>query len=171
MELGPYVESLREQLAVSAAAGGEEARALAERLSAALESAVRLTLLDAISAAAADITRDLAPGSVEVRLRGSEPHFVVTPAPAEEWEAEAPAPSVPPPLATTGEGDEAAARINFRLPEHLKSRIEQAASAAGLSVNAWLVRAVAASLDTDDSTRGSAPQPTRSGQRFSGWVR
>ena len=82
MELRPYVDTLRQELGTAAAAGGEDARALAERLTAPLESAVRLTLLDALSAAAAEITRELAPGSVDVLLRNREPVFVVTPPPA-----------------------------------------------------------------------------------------
>ena len=69
MDLMPYVENLRRQLAVAAEAGGPDARALAERLTGALESAARLALLEALSAAADEITRDLAPGSVDVRLR------------------------------------------------------------------------------------------------------
>ncbi|MFI5100819.1 MAG: hypothetical protein ACHQE5_09960, partial [Actinomycetes bacterium] len=64
MDLTPYVESLREELAVAAEAGGDEARALAERLTAPLESAARLALLEALSEAAGEITRELAPGSV-----------------------------------------------------------------------------------------------------------
>src|SRR6188472_4421794 len=84
MELTPYVENLRRELAVAADAGGEDARALAERLTAPLESALRLTLLEALSAAADEITLELAPGSVELRLRGGAPEFVVTPAPADE---------------------------------------------------------------------------------------
>ena len=84
MDLTPYVENLRRELAVAADAGGEDARALAERLTAPLESAIRLMLLDALSAAADEITRELAPGSVELRLRAGEPDFVVTPAPADE---------------------------------------------------------------------------------------
>src|ERR687889_59127 len=81
MNLTMYSENLRRELAVAADAGGEEARALAERLTAPLESAIRLTLLEALSAAADEITRELAPGSVELRLRGGEPGFVVTAAP------------------------------------------------------------------------------------------
>src|SRR5688572_14183606 len=77
MDLTPYVEKLRHELAVAAETGGAEARALAERLTAPLESAIRLTLLEALSAAADEITRDLAPGSVDVRLRGLNPSFVV----------------------------------------------------------------------------------------------
>ena len=38
-------------------------------------------------------------------------------------------------------------RINLRLSESLKGRIEEAAGQAGLSVNAWLVRAAAAALE------------------------
>src|SRR3954462_620409 len=78
MDLRPHVEQIRGQLAIAAEAGGEDARALAEHPPAPLESAVRLTLLDALSAAPDEITRDLAPGSVDLRLRGGEPDFVVT---------------------------------------------------------------------------------------------
>jgi len=84
MNLTPYVENLRRELAVAAEAGGEESRALAERLTAPLESGVRLTLLEALSAAADEITRELAPGSAELRLRAGEPEFVVTRPPVDE---------------------------------------------------------------------------------------
>src|SRR3954454_7000979 len=87
MDLTPHVEQIRGQLAIAAEAGGEDARALAERLTAPLESAIRLTLLDSLSAAADEIPRDLAPGSVELRLRAGEPDFVVT-APAPEGPVE-----------------------------------------------------------------------------------
>src|SRR5262245_48964502 len=79
MDLTSYVDRLRRELAVAAEAGGEEARDLAERLTGPLDAATRLVLMEALSAAAAEITRDLAPGSVEVRLRGRDPDFVVTP--------------------------------------------------------------------------------------------
>ena len=160
MDLTTYVENLRRELAVAAEAGGEEARALAERLTAPLEPAVRLMLLEALSAAADEITRELAPGSVELRLRSGEPEFVVIAEAADE-----PAPA---PLATPAEGDEGAtARINLRLPEHLKAGVEQAASRERLSVNAWLVRATAAAL-TDHRP---PPRGGHIGQAYTGWVR
>ena len=84
MNLDPYIENLRHQLALAAEAGGEDARALAERLVAPLEAAVRLIVQDALAAAAEEITLELAPGSVELRLRGREPEFVVSPPPA-DW--------------------------------------------------------------------------------------
>lgn len=161
MDLNPYVDALREQLAVAAEAGGADARGVAERLTAPLAAAARLALLDALSAAADEITRELAPGSVELRLRGREPAFVVTPPPTEpDVRQQAPAP----------EPDEGAtARINFRLGEHLKGRIEDAATAAGLSVNAWLGRAAAAALETGQRNT-SATHLSWGGQRYTGWV-
>src|ERR1035437_9047860 len=81
MDLAHYVNDLQHQLEVAAEAGGDEARALAERLTAPLESATRLGLLEAVPAARSEIPPGLAPGSVDVRLRGRDPEFVVTPPP------------------------------------------------------------------------------------------
>jgi len=169
MDLTPYVSKLSAELAVAAEAGGEDARALAERLIAPLDSAVRLTLLEALSSAADEITRDLAPGSVELRLRGSEPSFVVSTPPVDDSFAESalPAPVAPLPVADTDDGT--MARINVRLPEQLKARIEEAAAKEKISANVWLVRAAAAVLDST-----SAHRPVdrgRIGQQFTGWVR
>jgi hypothetical protein len=181
MELTPYVDNLRRELAVAADAGGEDARALAERLTAPLESATRLTLLNALSAAADEITRELAPGSVDVRLRGLDPDFVVTPPPADQWfddaaesSFETPLNGVRPPAppAATPDADEGAvSRINFRLPDHLKLRIEEAAGKEGLSINAWLVRVAAAALEPGDRGRRTERRSGRGGQRYTGWVR
>src|SRR5687767_10087252 len=77
MDLQPYVDAVRHELNVAAAAGGPDAQALADRLTAPLESSVRLALLEALSEAAEQITRELAPGSVEVRLHGRDPDFSV----------------------------------------------------------------------------------------------
>ena len=164
MNLTQYAENLRRDLTVAAEAGGDDARALAERLTAALEPAIRLTLLEALSAAADEITRELAPGSVELRLRAGEPEFAVTAASADE--PDAPAAEAPPP-----EIDEAAtARINLRLPEQLKAGVEQAAGRDRLSVNAWLVRIVAAAIASEDRGR-PRPRGGRAGQAYTGWVR
>jgi hypothetical protein len=175
MELETYVDKLGEQLAVAASAGGEEARSLAQRLTAALESAARLTLLDALSVAAAEITSELAPGSVELRLRGGEPEFVVTVPPAEAA-GEQPGtseltggPATSAAAAAAGEGG--TARINLRLPDQLKSQVEQSADREGLSINAWLVRAVAAAVDRGHPGPQREQRSARSGQRYTGWGR
>jgi Arc-like DNA binding domain len=171
MDLTQYVDNVRRELAIAAEAGGDDARALADRLSAPLASAIRLTLLDALSAAADEITRDLAPGSVEVRLRGGDPNFAVT-APAVEPPVSAdPGPVEPTPVAAElSDEDSAMTRINFRLPEQLKARIEDAAGKQGRSVNAWLVRAATAALQP----QGQPPAPERgrrTNQHYTGWVR
>ncbi|WHT19186.1 toxin-antitoxin system HicB family antitoxin [Crossiella sp. CA-258035] len=170
MDLTPYVENLRNELAVAAGAGGEEARALADRLSAPLESAVRLTLLEALSTAADEITRELAPGSVDLRLRAGSPTFVVTPAPAatafEDTARQHDGTTDAPQLAAEGD-DGPMTRINLRLPEQLKARIEEAAGRERLSVNAWLVRAAAAALQPEPPAR----RDRAFGQKFTGWVR
>ncbi len=172
MDLTPYVDTLRRELAVAAEAGGDEARELAERLTAPLESATRLTLLNVLSAAMDEITRELAPGSVDVRLRGLDPDFVVTPPPTDgPAPAESAAPFEPLRAPAPAEGDEGAtARVNLRLPAHLKARAEEAANREGLSVNAWLVRAVSAAVDSGVRPRTTEKTQTV-GQSFTGWVR
>jgi hypothetical protein len=168
MQLETYVEELQRQLVAAAAAGTDETRQTAERLTTALDAAARLMLMEALSAAASEITTELTPGSVDLRLRGREPEFVVTPAP--EWSesstpASAPAAAVP----AAVEGEEASTtRTTLRLPDELKSRVEAAAAHAGVSVNTWLVRTIAAALD------GGAPRPAAremTGKRVTGWVR
>ncbi|MDW6061786.1 toxin-antitoxin system HicB family antitoxin [Streptomyces sp. FXJ1.4098] len=172
MDLTPYVDNLRRELAVAAEAGGDDARELAERLTAPLESATRLTMLNVLSAAMDEITRELAPGSVDLRLRGLDPDFVVTPPPTDSGTPAQPAaplePLRPP---APAEGDEGGtARVNLRLPAHLKARAEEAATREGLSVNAWLVRAVSAAVEGGTAPRTA--QKTQSiGQSFTGWVR
>ena len=175
MELTQYVENLRRELTTAAEVGGEDARALAGRLLPALDAAVRLTVLEALSAAAEEISAELAPGSVDVRLRGGAAGFVVTPPPA----AAAADDTVAGPAGVrllAAEGDDAAmVRINLRLPANLKALVEDAAAAGGLSVNAWIVRAAAARL-ANEGRSATRPAPTQQpdrivGQSYSGWVR
>jgi hypothetical protein len=168
MDLRPYVEDIHRQLVVAAEAGGDDARTVAERLVAPLDAAMRLALQDVLAAAVDEITCELAPGSVELRLRGREPEFVVTPPPADvPGDADEPAVPTPPPDADDG----AMSRINVRMPEHLKSRIEVAAAGEGLSVNAWLVRAAAAAAERTGPGRPSERRAPQGGKRYSGWVR
>ena len=172
MDLTPFVDQLRRDLLTAADAGGEEARALAERLTAPLESSVRLALLSALSQAAEEITGQLAPGTVDVRLRGSDLGFAVTAPPTEPPPGpadETPAPEVLDPAIDLDEGG--TLRITLRLPEQLKSRVDDAAARLGVSVNTWLVRAVANAVEP-----GRHPSETRRGRRaygaeYTGWAR
>ena len=162
MELGQYVNDLQRQLVDSAEHGTDQTRAVAERLAAGLDSATRLVLLDVLSAAVGEITRDLAPGSVEMRLRGRDVEFVVA-VPNSEAETEER------PAMTVELDDTSTSRTTLRLPDALKARVDEAASADGLSVNTWLVRAVAAALQPKQ--RRSAQRTLRTGDNFAGWAR
>lgn len=169
MNLAMYVEALREQLVAAADSGGVDSRAVIERLAPGLEAAMRLVVLEALSAAADEITRELAPGAVEVRLRGSDPDFVVT-LPAEEASDSATSRSATSPtVIPAGDDEGVTSRLNLRLPKGLKARIEEAARREGLSLNAWLVRAAAGAVE---GTQPQMPRRTPAGsQNFSGWVR
>src|ERR1051325_2739298 len=77
MDLTPYLEMLRDDLAAAARPGGPAPVDAADLLSHALEASARLALLEALSDAAAEITTRLPDASVEVRLRGREADLVV----------------------------------------------------------------------------------------------
>ncbi|MFJ3624406.1 hypothetical protein ACIPSH_40655 [Streptomyces iakyrus] len=137
MDLTPYLDTLRRELATAARAAGEDAEACTGRLLAALEPATRLTLLRLLSDAAGEISRDLAPGTVGVFLHGTEPRFAVT-RPGDQDLPPAP-PRDPDPRPVS--------RVSLRLPEPLKTRAEQAAAREGRSLNAWLVRLTSTHLE------------------------
>ncbi|HSS93871.1 MAG TPA: hypothetical protein VLR46_07770 [Candidatus Dormibacteraeota bacterium] len=168
MELNPYVEALQAQLAIAAAAAGKEGAEMAERLTGPLDAVARLVLQDALSDAAQEITRDLAPGSVELRLRGRELAFVVSTAHAADEPAGADV-HTPGARATEPAGDSATSRISFRPPDHLKARIEDAAEREGLSVNAFLVRTLTNALDPGRAP--SARTDRKGATRVEGWFR
>lgn len=165
MELDGYVDRLRTEFAAISEVAGPDVREVAERLVAPLESAVRLVLLEALAAAADEITLDLVPGSVHLRLRESAPDFVVTTAPASEPPLAASSPVAPPAAPSSADAENGpVARINFRPPEHLKNRIEEAAGRDGLSVNTWLTRMATAAL-----SRPATPDPPPGERGRVGW--
>ena len=162
MDITGYVDRLRADLVAAAASGGDAMVDAAERLATTLDAAVRMALLEALSDAAAEISTELDGGAVEVRLKGREPEFVVTP----------PAHSPPTDAADAGgaaadEDDGVTVRITLRLSESLKQRVEEAATRSRQSLNTWLVEAA--------RSASREPAPSRewrvSGQRLSGWAR
>ena len=171
MELDRFIDDIHAQLDAAAQAGGEEARALADRLAAPLDAAIRLALQDALAAAAEEITVELAPGSVQLRLRGREPTFVVSlpePSGALDDEGDEELSAAPPSAIDAGD---AVARINVRMPERLKARVDLAAERERLSINAWLVRAAAARLDRVEGQRGRERRAPTGAQHYQGWAR
>ena len=73
------------------------------------------------------------------------------------------------PTASVDLDDASTSRTTLRLPDALKARVDEAAAADGLSVNTWLVRAVAAALQPKQ--RRSAQRTLRTGDNFVGWAR
>jgi len=168
MDLDRYVSELQTKLAAAAENGDADARAVAEQFSAALDAAVKLMLLGVLSDVASEITREIAPGSVDVVLRGRDPHLVVTRPDAPETDAAGRStPEVA--LPTEPLDDTVTSRTTLRLPDRLKARVEQAAAEEGVSVNSWFVRAIAAALEPN-VTR-TQRRETKQGDSFTGWAR
>jgi hypothetical protein len=149
VQLDRFIDALEAELASVAAVGDEESQRAAEKLSRALRSAASLRFLELLSEAALELSAQLPSGHVEVRLAGGEPSLVFVAEPESE----------PAPAAEDG----LSARITLRLPEQLKTSIEAAAAREGVSVNAWLVRALARSV--------SSPPRRRSGNRLTGFAK
>jgi hypothetical protein len=150
MEMDGYVQLLREDLARVAAVGDESTARAADLIAVALEPAFGRRLQEALAEAALELSGQLEHGSVEVRIAGGDPELVYV----EEARAEG-----------DGSSDEAfTARITLRLPESLKSRLEAAAAAGGVSVNTWLVQALGRLL-------GSRPSGAAGRHRLTGYGR
>jgi hypothetical protein len=164
MDLSPYIDSVRAGVANASSLADEHTQQVAERLGTALDSSMRLALIQALSDAAGSISAEIAPSSVELRIVGQDPEFVVSiqtsqseptllmpePEPASEEAAE-------PPM--TEAEDEPVARITLRLPQSVKTRVDEMASADGISTNAWLIRAIMDALSERSGSRPEWPQP------------
>ncbi len=165
MELSEYTGVLRGELAAITRFASEDVARAGQMLAEALDSSVRLTLLDVLSAAAAEITARLDDTVVEVRLSGGEPSFVVSSAPPA-----GPAGLAGPAGPAESPDETGTARVTLRLSDALKVRVEAAANDEGMSVNAWLVRAAARALDGPG--QADPPRSRRSvGQRITGYAR
>lgn len=173
MNLNQYLESVRRGVENATALADDNTQEIAHRLVASIDDATRLALIEAISDATAEISGELAPGSVEVRLNGGQPQFVVTkPAQEEPVDPEAYAAAYAQTdvmgndhndrsdrTALIEDDDEPTARISFRVPASIKSKIDDAAEQDGLSSNAWLLRTVMRSLEPGGSRRFGPPTP------------
>jgi hypothetical protein len=168
MDLSEYAESLRRELTSITRFASEDIARAAEMLSETLDSSVRLALLDVLSAAADEITASLDGATIDVRLTGTEPQFVVNVAQQ---------PDDSPADTADGTDEAGSARVTLRISDGLKTRVEAAAAAAGLSVNAWLVRAISRALEPQPG--GPRPRPPfqpppgrpGQGKRYTGFAR
>ena len=177
MDLSPYLETVRHGVTSAAALGDDSTRQTAERLGGAVEASTRLALIRVLSDAAAQISAETAPTSVELRMNGPDPELVVlVPAPSPEptlllpheftpypegSDPDAARSDAEPALGETdgSEDDEPVARISLRLPASVKAKVDEKADDDGISTNAWLLRAVMVALDD----RPIPPPPPRPG--------
>lgn len=142
METARFIAALERDLTAVAAVGDEQTAAAAERMIQALRGSAGMRLMETLGEAALEISDQLPEGHVEVRLAGPDPQLVyVGPEPAE-------ATSVP-------EEEGLAARITLRLYDSLKRELEAAAAREGISLNAWLVRALTRSVASPPRSRGN----------------
>jgi len=176
MELTSYVESVKAGLRDGASLADEHTQQVAERLGNTLESSTRLALIQAITDAAAEISTEMAPGSVEVRMTGSEPTFVVNQSHAGDDDVTVLSPE-PDDDSTPTESfvideDEAQARISLRLPQSVKEKVDQYADADGVSTNTWLLHRILEALADrqDGNIVNQLKRATMNAMRASGAV-
>ena len=162
MDITRHIETLQRQLVDAAAMGGDQVQETASRLATALDAAARLAILEALTEATAEITLDLAPDAVHLQLRGQGIEFVVVRPPT----GELPATTSIARANASEEDDASPSRVTLRLPERLKTRAERTASADGISLNTWLVRAIATALEPTISVGRDARASS-----YKGWVR
>jgi hypothetical protein len=163
MELSPLINSLKQNLKSTTAPAGEDIAEAVGLLTRSIEPAARLCFLEAMSEAADEITLALDDTTVEARLRGQDVEFVVSDSTPVEIE---PSPT----SAAETPASEDVARITLRLPESIKDSVEQAAKSENLSVNGWLVSAIATAVDTGSST-SHKPHHGRRNRSYRGFAR
>src|SRR5215212_1313847 len=156
MDLSPYLESVRAGVANASSLADEQTQKVAERLGTAIDSSTRLALIQALSDAAGSISAELAPSSVELRMVGTDPEFVVN---VQSGEAEPTLLMPEPERESERAEEEPVARITLRLPQSVKGRVDEMASSEGISTNAWLIRAVMDALSERSSSGPEWPQP------------
>jgi HicB family len=98
-----------------------------------------MRLLGLLPEAALEVSSQLPAGHVELRLAGEEPSLVYV-----SDEAGAP---------PTQADDALRARITLRLPDSLKTSLEAAAARDGVSLNSWIVKALARGLTLAATSR------------------
>lgn len=128
VDLTPHWQRLAGDLTAVASVGGADLQEAVSRLLPALEAPVRLRLVEVLAQATEELNALLPALRIQSHGSGDQVAFGVEAEPA-----------------ASDLGGDLDARITLRLPEDLKFRIEAAANAEGLSLNAWLLKTLARS--------------------------
>ncbi|MCI0677587.1 MAG: DUF1778 domain-containing protein [Actinobacteria bacterium] len=137
MQLEPAINALETAVETQLRVAGPETSELGTELLAALQPAIRQSLLEVISLAATEIASQLPGHRVDLRLVDGDPELVVT----TETEPLPPAPE-----------DDDEARITLRLPSYLKDLIAEAAATSGDSLNSFVIDALRNRAQTTQKT-------------------
>ena len=172
MDLTPYTQNLRQDLLTAASVGDEDVRRAATVLAGAIEPAARLSIMNALSDLAAEVTGALEDTTVELRLDGRDVRISVTrhqasaasvavdDAGGEDWRR-----------AMKDAGGELS-RTTVRLFDELKVQAERAAADQGVSLNTYISRAVSDSVRNavHSEGRGSDQRGRKSGRNITGFI-
>jgi hypothetical protein len=140
MQLSLAVAGLENAVETQLRVAGPEVAEAGAQLMAALQPAIRQTLMEVVAMAASEISSQLATQRVDIHLVDGDPELAVV-------DDSAPTPTPPP------EGDVAEARITIRLPGYLKDLVADAASTSGDSVNTFVIDTLKSQTRT---TKGGA---------------
>ncbi len=139
MKMSLVVDGLRSDVVAVGELGDDAVAEAAERIAAVLSRSVPGRILDLLSDAATELSAVLPEGRAEIRIAGDDVDLAYV---ADEHVPDA-------------DGD-VSARITLRLGEGLKSRVEERASAEGVSVNTFIVRALERGTSTQRSRGAGA---------------
>jgi hypothetical protein len=146
MKIAPHVDALRSDLSAAATLGDARAAEIGAQLAEALARSAPLRFQEALGEALLEANEQLPSGHLELRLAGSDPGIVYVDDEAAPATVDEPS----------------AARLTLRLPDRLKSRLEEAAAREGVSLNTWLVRTLSGAVSRHSH---------RSGRRLVGYGR
>ena len=177
MDISQYTKTLREDLAAAAAVGDDNSRQAAAVLTAAIEPAARLAIMNALSDFAAEVTGQLDGITVEIRLDGRDVKVAVDQHTESfthiKEEPAAGAPGADQFGRAFADASGELSRTTVWIFNELKSQAEEAASARGESLNAFISRAISESVRTkkDDWGHGRARKGSRKpGQNITGFI-
>ena len=130
MQLAHAIASLEASVETQLRVAGPEAAEAGAQLMAALQPAIRQTLIDVVTMAATEVSSQLDRHIVDVRLVEGDPELVVS----DDRSARTAEPQ--------HRDADTETRITLRLPEYLKEIITKAANVSGDSVNAYVIHAL-----------------------------
>ncbi len=140
MQLSHAVSGLENAVETQLRVAGPDVAEAGVQLMAALQPAIRQTLMDVVAMAATEVSSQLGTQKVDIRLVDGDPELTVV----DDGEAVPPPPPRP-------DGDVDEARITIRLPGYLKDLVADAASTSGESVNTFVIDTLKSQTQTTKS--------------------